>query len=764
MVSATRTNLFSPKIHSLELKNSLLIILLFALTLLNVKGQNGKIVVTDSKSKESIPFAHVCFEELGTHKKFYQVTDKDGIVSYPFSKTFTIAISFVGYKSYTDTLQSGRDYKITLLPQVFDLDQVIVTASFTPQKADKSIYNIKVIDSRRIELKAASNLSDALKDEVNFQVTYDPALGSGLKLKGLSGNNVKILIDGVPVIGRMGGNIDLSQLNLYNVDHIEVIEGPMSVVYGSNALAGAINIITKENFHSTYNFTANTYVENLGTYNADGIIAFKKGNNNFSLSGGRKFFGGVYLDADTNRSQSWKPKEQYNADFYYAYNKEKYKIKFQSSLMSERLLDKGDQLPTSYRFAIDSWFYSLRFNNRLEYNLKLRNDYFLNVSASQSVYQRKKLTYFKDFVDSSSKLVEDNASNDTTTSNAFAYKMLFGNQNAEKRFNFISGLDLNYEIASGKRILNDKQDMGDYAIFTSIMYNPGKKVSIQPGIRFAYNTKYSADPVPSVNIKWNALSFLNIRASYARGFRAPSIKELYIRFKDINHDIQPNETLGAEHGHNFDLSLNFNTDKANKIHFTNIELSLFYNQISNIIYLVPIEPDANTTSYKYINISYFNSFGGQFSFKYSFYPNFDFGLGLSQTGIYASTISRNQNLGKYKYSTDASTNASYLIPKADVKVYASYKYSGYTWSPNVDFNNQVVYGSIERYHTVDISLIKKIFSNKMTITFGVKNLLDNTVVMSKGFGGGEAAHTGGDGSPVGYGRLFFTAISYNIFK
>ena len=83
-------------------------------------------------------------------------------------------------------------------------------------------------------------------------ITQDPALGSSLKIKGLSGNNVKILIDGVPVIGRMGGNIDLSQLNLYNIDHIEMVEGPMSVMYGSDALAGAINIITKENRNSNF--------------------------------------------------------------------------------------------------------------------------------------------------------------------------------------------------------------------------------------------------------------------------------------------------------------------------------------------------------------------------------------------------------------------------------------------------------------------------------------------------------------------------------
>ena len=58
----------------------------------------------------------------------------------------------------------------------------------------------------------------------------------------------RILVDGVPVIGRLDGNIDLSQINLENVDHIEIVEGPMSVIYGSNALAGVVNFILDTDF------------------------------------------------------------------------------------------------------------------------------------------------------------------------------------------------------------------------------------------------------------------------------------------------------------------------------------------------------------------------------------------------------------------------------------------------------------------------------------------------------------------------------------
>ena len=77
---------------------------------------------------------------------------------------------------------------------------------------------------------------------------------------------VEDLIDGVPIVGRVDGNIDLSQINMENVDHIEIVKGPMSVVYGTSALAGVINIITKKNTKDKYVVKANSYVDNNNKY------------------------------------------------------------------------------------------------------------------------------------------------------------------------------------------------------------------------------------------------------------------------------------------------------------------------------------------------------------------------------------------------------------------------------------------------------------------------------------------------------------------
>jgi len=731
-------------------------------------GQEHTIRVVDFKSNETIPYAHVCFEELESDSKYYMVTTKDGVANIPGNRELIVAVSFVGYKAYIDTIKPGKDYTIELYPKVFDIDQVVVTANFTPQKADQSIYNVKVIDRRDIDMKAATNLSDIMANVVNVKLKHDPALGTSLRLKGLSGNNVKILIDGVPIIGRVGGNIDLSQLNLYNIDHIELVEGPLSVIYGSNALAGAINIITKENEYSKLTARANTYYESVGTYNVDGGISSKHGKHSFALSGGRNFFGG-FSDQDDiivgnnvveDRYSEWKPKEQYNADLYYTLNNKRNKLKYQSSFMRERLQSKGSLQSPQYYTAFDDWFYSTRFTNRLEFTQKIGAEYTLNMLGSHSYYQRRNTTYFMDLDQLTSTLTNE----DTTKFNAFVYRLLIGNSNPEKKLSFVTGIDLNYEMATGEKILDNEKELGDYAVFTSVMYKFNEQISVQPGIRLAYNSQYDVPPVPSINVKWNILPRLTARASYARGYRAPSLKELYIYFVDINHNIQPNENLKAEHGNNFDFALKFNTDRDKKLHYSQVELGAFYNDMSNIIYLAKRQlPDEKDPIYQYINIVNYNTIGGQVSFQYNYYPYMNFAVSFGETGTYSSFNGSKNSLSDYKFSPDLNVNVTNQIQKLGLSITLSYKYTGKSYLYDVDENDQISLTTLADYHNMDLTFIRKFFTNRLTITAGVKNLFDNTSIDVIG-GGTGTAHTSGDSSPIGYGRIYFARLSYNIFK
>lgn len=732
-----------------------LIVINFIFTVTSSFGQDAGVRIVDSKSRLAIPFAHVCFQEIVSGRSHFELSDSKGEAINPGKGEVVVAISYMGYKTLIDTISAGTFIEFELEPDVFDIDQAVVTASFVPQKADKSIYKIEMIDRREIDAKAASNVADVLSNSINIRLSHDPSLGTGMRLKGLSGNNIKILIDGVPVIGRMGGNIDLSQLNLYNIDHIEMVEGPMSVIYGSNALAGAINIITKENRFTSFSSSLNSYIETKGTYNFDGRVAFKKDNHSLSLSAARNFFNGYSLDS--LRSQHWKPKEQYNADLYYIFSKNSLKLKYQTSVMNERLWSKGDLIPPIYYRAIDDWFYSLRYNSRIEAENRFSNGYNFNIVASYSLFSRLRETLSKDLSDLSTVRV----GKEFTGFDAFNFRLLFGNQDPGKIFSFMSGIDLNYEIGEGERILDGRQEMGDYAIFGSFMINPYPHLSLQPGFRLAYNSKYNHPPVPSINLKWEIIPELSLRASYARGFRAPTLKELYIYFVDINHNIQPNELLKAEYGNNFDINISLNTDRSEKTHLTKIDANLFYNNMNNIIVLAEISEA--TTLYQYVNIQDYNTLGGKLTFKYSYYPLFDIEFGIGSTGTYFSLTDERQSLGDYMFSPDASLNISGTIPGIDLKVSAYYKYTGDSWFFRIGEDDQIDVSVMENYHNLDLSVIRKFMSNRLTITAGAKNLFDNTLIKTSGnIGGG--VHSSAGGSLIGYGRVFYLKAGFNLFR
>jgi len=295
-----------------------LIIILFFLVS-RAYSQESIIKILSEGNNEPLPFSNVCIESANGKDKFFLLSDASGKVKISISQKSVIAVSYVGYEYTIDTLFPGQNKSIYLRPSVFTTEEMVISAQYQPVKADQSIYKIDVISINQLNQRKATNVSEMLAAQPYIKISHDGALGSKINMNGLTGEHVKILIDGIPVIGRMDGNIDLSQLNLSNVDHIEIIDGPMSVVYGSNALAGAINIITKEN--KAYRFLSNidAYYESEGVYNFSAFFSGKIKKTVYSFNASRNFFDG-FKTIDSLRSFAWNPKRQYEAGGYLIQN------------------------------------------------------------------------------------------------------------------------------------------------------------------------------------------------------------------------------------------------------------------------------------------------------------------------------------------------------------------------------------------------------------------------------------------------------------
>jgi outer membrane receptor for ferrienterochelin and colicins len=723
--------------------------------------QHFTMKVTDKMKDEPVAYANVLLEGLKSGEKKYFVTGIDGAFPNESKEISKITITCVGYETLFDTIKPGQNSTIMMKPTVFKMDEVVVTAQYSPERADKSIYKVDIINARQIEQKAANTMADLLRDQVNMKVSQTGVLGTNLSMQGLSGENVKFLVDGVPMIGRMQGNIDLNQISLSNVDHVEVIEGPMSVIYGSNALAGVVNVISKENKTSLLKGYVNSYYESSGVYNFDGAISAKLKQHGIALDGGRNFFEGYSVpDVDTGRAQTFKPRRQYFFDGYYTFTQNKLRIKVAGEYFNELLVDKGNLLPPFYETAFDSYFTTIRYTGRAEATLNLPKSHYLTIIGAYSYYNRTKEKYYKDLTTMNEVLATNPDDQDTTGITSWLAKGTYSKNNPENKLNYQVGFDFNTESGEGKRILDYSQQIGDYALFGSLKWNPVRQLSLQPGIRLIYNTKYAAPLVYAISGKWSFNDFSSIRLSYSKGFRAPSIKELYLYFVDVNHNVQGNPDLGAETSNN--INLNLTVGKESNSFAWNAELAGFYNHVNNIITLAQVQYIDNL--YTYINVDKYNSVSGQFGLSFKFHPSFSIQAGICETG--RSYYQDEQNTSsEFFFSTDMNANASYTFIKYDMTFALYYKYTGK--SPQFLFDAETISEVyVDPYNTMDLTFSKGFLDNLLRVSTGVKNIFNVTTVPSTGnISGGGAHGSGGNGSEsIGWGRTFFFKLSINFNK
>lgn len=729
----------------------ILALLLFSQYLI---AQQSIIKILADDTKETLPCANICIENLIDGNKNFLVSDASGKLIIEIKGKSIAAVSYLGYISKIDTLFPGQNKTIYLEPKIYTTEEMVVTAQYEPVKADKSIYKIQVININRLDQQKASNVSELLATQANIRISQDGALGSKINMHGLSGEHVKILIDGIPVIGRMDGNIDLSQLNLNNVDHIEIIDGPMSVVYGSNALAGAINIITKENRAYKVLSSIESYYETSGVFNFHGFISGKIKKNIASLSVARNFFDGYKINP-AKRSFDWNPKRQYEASGYLIKNIKNTKLKLSGNFFNELLLDKGDLLAPYFETAFDQYFHTNRYSANLDLASKLNKKYYLNVLSSYSYYNRLKNTFYKDLTTLEKVITANEADHDTSIFNACIFRGFLSKNDTSSLFNFQIGYDINTENGVGKRIKGNSQVIADYAVFTTSRINLDK-IQIQPGLRISYNTKYKSTPVYSINIKYSPAESMNFRGSFARGFRAPSLKELYLFFVDVNHNVQGNPDLSAESSYNANFSVNYNFSKENN--FFSLDGNIFYNDISNIITLAQVKG----LLYKYVNIDRYQTQGSELGFTYRLHPRFTVYTTWSLTGTSAFTTS-SENLKKKYYYSNLASGLGYKNTKYQFGWSIDIKMNGKKPQLYIDANGKIGQGYLEQYTIVDITIKKNFFEDRLSFSTGIKNLLNYVNIISTG--GVDGAHTGGNGmSPVGWGRSFFANLSFNFNK
>lgn len=653
-----------------------------------------------------------------------------------------------------------EELTVTVTTDINKINPVSITGSLTPKAATQNPYSVEVITQKTIAAMGAQTLNDVLQNQSNIQLSQDPILGNSIQLQGLSGQNVKILINGVPMIGRLNGNLDISQIPLSNVERIEVIEGPMSVVYGSDAIGGVVNIITKKPIKNTNKMQLNNFMDGVGNVNND--INFQLGslakNGGIGITGdiGRQFYEGTDFNTAT-RSFDWKPKTKLFGSLGMSYNFKKSSHTLKTTYFNEKLTDRTD---AEYNLITVTGYNNYFYTNRMDF--LLLSDFTLNKSNklqfqnSYNIYTRTKTMVRRDLVEGIETITRP-ADQDTTINQQINMRGLWSKMSSNKKFDWLTGYEFQYESIKTLRVMQ-KDGLYDFAVFTTVDYSPSAKLQIKPSLRFIYNNQFGKNPfpeflgngfklapvIPSLQIKYNASKYLIFRGSYARGFRAPTLKELYFLFVDINHNVQGNQSLSTETAHNFIGSMDYRHIIGKNAAAT-FKVSYFKNFITNQIQLALI--DSRTNLYQYINVGKMNSQGITTQTEY-FRNQFQFKVSAS----WINNLSQSDNTGNWKMwdVVQTSLNVSYKLKKPEISIQIFSRYTG----KNYGFEENGNAFEIAPYYLADLSLNKTFLKDKLDIQVGCKNVMDVKQIQSSATTG--AVHGGGSGNMnISAGRNFF---------
>jgi len=674
----------------------------------------------------------------------------------------TISLAAVEAQSVKEKISSiDSSYHIN------DLEEVVITAQYAPTDIRNAVHDVRIIDAVEIRKQGFNTLTELLTNQLNLRVDTDPILGNGLRIQGIGGENIQIMIDGVPVIGRQDGNIDLSQINLSNVAQVEIIEGAMSTQFGSNASGGVINIITRQSPAHLWEVNTQHQYESVGILNnslqvssrfdklAIQLDANRYHNQIAPVDSLRLYENRTSPTGETYRAKKypWNPKLQYGLGAMLRYDvRDSFKIRYQYRLFDEELTSYGEMRRTQFRpYAFDETFVTQRHDHSLHLEVYPTPNLFLNSKTAFNDFRRKSATTRFDKETDATEIIT--GSRDTSQFTALLHRSILSTINGGI-LNGQIGIEILHETGKGERIVDstrrpyDQATITNYAGWASIRLQPVNQLQIVTALRYGYNTQYDHPLIPSLNLAWTIQPAWQLRMSYARGFRAPSLKELHLAFIDANHFILGNTDLKAETSHNSSLSLAYQP-RARQRHQLSGKVKLFYNHIQNRIVLAEYAP----ALYDYQNLERFRTHGVSLNLQYDLGETLTLQAGLAYTRLY-NEWAEDHTAPTYTGLYEMQNQLIYSVPFIATQLRLTHRFIGQQIQFFLNSQDQLQEGFIGDYHLLNLTLNRGFWDQRLTVTGGIKNLLDIETVAV--LGGGGSVHSSGAGSQlINWGRSYF---------
>ena len=533
-------------------------------------------------------------------------------------------VTLMASHGVTDTI-SPRLPKIPLSPSkkndsvsIYSAkEQVVVTGTRNEVLLKDSPVRVEVIGKQQIRNTAMVNVGDLLREQTGMILTNN--VRTGIQMMGLGADYTQILIDGQPMIGRVAGVLDLSRISVGNIERVEIVKGPMSSLYGSEALAGVINIISKK---PEYGWTGSGLVQYLQKGPSEARIALQYGGQIFDFSGFVSVKTAVpftlqqdtmtipyqgFSDRTIHVKSKWQASAsvQCGADFRYFSSESKgaFIESFFGQIASNQGSVKQDDMQGT---AYGVWTHG-----------KAR----LNAQLHFASYKER---YNFDTVQGDAGSIDDLSRG--LIRSYVQYDVIWNERN---RFTF--GMEHTIDDIGGSRY-PDNPFFATFSGFAQWEGNPTPWISYALSARYVNNSAYEQDglresnalsglakltnPKLAVNVK--VLDGMRIHTSIGTGFKVPDFRQLYVQFSNrlggagydligarrLGLDLQPERSVSMDIGIMFDSwTLNVISEDIPLHGFA--ECRAFHNSLSNLIefYYTGNNSLTNQAVYSYRNIA-----------------------------------------------------------------------------------------------------------------------------------------------------------------
>ncbi len=476
--------------------------------------------VVKSESDEPVMDAHVYLSE-----NKWAVTDDNGYfrIESVAPGTYTVTVSRIGYRTKTLEVVLNQDQprisdlSVILKERIYDGEQVVVTASRTRKDIEDVSVPVTVIDEQEIASSGSLRLSDVLNEQIGLNLVNDH--GTGIQLQGFDPEYTLILIDNQPVIGRTAGTLNLDRLAIGNVKQIEMVKGPSSALWGSDALAGVINIITEKgsdplNWDMTGRYGSNT------SYDASSNLSFNLDHLTGSFFVNSNGSDGFDLSPSTitptipqydNLTLSGRLNYRLNSRLSLGLNTRYYQ---------ERQVYDTEIIQSNRSVLLSGNDYQDDFSISPEVTLTLSEKILLEGNAFFSTfYNESKLDYASD----------GQAYSYSTFDQSLNKIELKGSGFWNTAHTTVAGAGMNREDLKAE-IYADVPYFDSFFAFGQHEWAPQEKLSFTGGFRFDVHSEYSSQFSPKFSGLYKPNDLIHLRASLGGGFKAPDFRQLFLNF------------------------------------------------------------------------------------------------------------------------------------------------------------------------------------------------------------------------------------------